>query len=512
MGPARPSLRGLLADKAKVPEPRARGRGARRGPRPLVIALVICWIALIEAGCRLLANSQANSRKGMAARLQTRTQLAANFVSIYAGDLISRQRAQAFSWFAAAEVIQDTLDRDARALGLQAAVVLDAHGRVLRTATARAPSLDQLLVRRFAALSDPATGPEASGVALTDTGGSPVLSFGVAYQSRSGRRVFTGAYEMSDTVLPTVLGQLLSNAGSRAYLVDANGGLLSSAVWRAPQPSTPAQADPRLWAADQRAPEGSYESPAGEQHYVTAMVPGTSWRIVVRDPEAQLFTFLDGTDRWLAWLAIAGLAVAGLAIIVLFTRLQGRPEQLTRLNTELARLALVDPLTGVRNRRAIDDYLHDALSAARRHDLALSVLVLDIDHFKTVNDTLGHRSGDAVLAHTARVLDGALRAEDAIGRWGGEEFLIVLTSTDEEGALRATERVREALAADQPAQARAHGLVVTVTIGVAEWCHEDMDELVTRADSALYFGKAAGRDNVQVSSPPSGTAAAAGPV
>ena len=123
------------------------------------------------------------------------------------------------------------------------------------------------------------------------------------------------------------------------------------------------------------------------------------------------------------------------------------------------------------------------------------MLVVDVDHFKTVNDRLGHRSGDAVLAHTAQVLDGALRAEDAIGRWGGEEFLVVLPGTDEEGALRATERLREALAADQPEEARAHGLAVTVTIGVAEWRGEEMDELVSRADGALYGGKAAGRDN-----------------
>ena len=175
---------------------------------------------------------------------------------------------------------------------------------------------------------------------------------------------------------------------------------------------------------------------------------------MLRDPEAQLFTFLNGAGRWLAWLAIAGLGVAGLAIIVLITRLHGRREQLTLLNGELARLAAVDPLTGLRNRRAIEEYLHDAISAARRHDLALSLLVIDIDHFKHVNDTLGHRSGDAVLAHTARVLDGALRTEDAIGRWGGEEFLVVLTSTDEDGAVRATERLRDALA-QRPARGGA---------------------------------------------------------
>lgn len=193
--------------------------------------------------------------------------------------------------------------------------------------------------------------------------------------------------------------------------------------------------------------------------------------------------------------------MAGLAIIALITRLHGRREQLTRLNRELARLAAVDPLTGLRNRRAIEEFLHDAISAARRHELSLSLLVVDVDHFKHVNDTLGHRAGDAVLAHTAQVLDGALRTVDAIGRWGGEEFLVVLTGTDEEGALRATERLREALADDQPDEARAHGLPVTITIGVAEWHQEEIDELVTRADSALYLGKAAGRDNVQVSSP-----------
>jgi diguanylate cyclase (GGDEF)-like protein len=77
----------------------------------------------------------------------------------------------------------------------------------------------------------------------------------------------------------------------------------------------------------------------------------------------------------------------------------------------------------------------------------------------------------------------------------------VLSSTDEEGALRATERLREALARDQPEEARAHGLAVTITIGAAEWRGEDMDDLVSRADRALYVGKAAGRDNVQVAGP-----------
>jgi diguanylate cyclase (GGDEF)-like protein len=491
----------LLAHGASTPESAARSGVARRGPRRLVVALVIGWLALIAAGSLLLASSQESSRNGMAARLQTRVQLVARFASIYANDLLSSQRAQALTWFGGPAVTQNTIDRDSAALGLGAAAVLDAHGHVIRSSASSPASLVGMLAARYEYLAGTFAEPDASAIELNDVNGTPMLTFAVAYETGSGRRVFTGAFAMSETVLPTVLGNTISTAGWQAYLVDAHGGLLTAVSSGGPQPSALAQADPLLASADRRAPKGSYDSPQGRQYYVTAPVAGTAWRVVVRDPESQLFTYLNGAGRWLAWLAIGGLALAGLATIILITRLHGRREELTRLNVELARLAAIDPLTGVRNRRAIEEYLHDALSAARRHDLSLSLLVVDVDHFKRVNDTLGHRSGDAVLAHAARVLEGALRTEDAIGRWGGEEFLVVLTSTDEEGALRATERLRDALALDQPEEVRRHGLTVTITIGVAEWRHDEMDELVSRADSALYLGKASGRDNVQVSSP-----------
>jgi diguanylate cyclase (GGDEF)-like protein len=501
MGSGRPHLRSLLAHTASTPESAAHSAGKHRGARHLVLALVIGWLALIAAGSWLLADSQASSRNGMAARLGTRVQLVARFASIYANDLLSSQRAQALTWFGGPAVTQSTIDRDSSALGLGATAVLDAHGHVIRSSSLSPARLVGMLAARYGYLGGTFSEPDSSAVALIDVNGTPMLTFAVAYETSSGRRVFTGAFGMSETVLPTVLGNAISTSGWQGYLVDAHGGLLTAVASGGPQPSTLAQADPQLASADRRAPNGSYDSPQGRQYYVTALVAGTSWRIVVRDPESQLFTYLNGAGRWLAWLAIAGLAVAGLAIIILITRLQGRRVELTRLNVELARLAAIDPLTGVRNRRAIEEYLHDALSAARRHDLSLSLLVVDVDHFKHVNDTLGHRSGDAVLAHTARVLDGALRTEDAIGRWGGEEFLVVLTGTDEEGALRATERLRDALALDQPEEGRRHGLTVTITIGVAEWRHDEIDELVSRADSALYLGKASGRDNVQVSSP-----------
>ncbi len=446
----------------------------RPGNRPgrLAVALVLVWLALMGLAGWVLAGSQASSRKGVAGRLEARTNYTATFVSIYVRDLLARDRSAALSWFATPRVNRATLARAASALGLRGAVLFDGRGRPIVSLDGSARSIDRMLVSRYSGFASAAAG--GSRVSLVG-GPTPAVSFAVSYQTLSGPRVFSGAYAMADTVLPTVLANVLTTQSHwRAYLIDPSGT--------------------RLLAAGRG---GVEDAPVDFR----APVKGTTWRVVVEDPASQLYGFLNGPGRWLAWVALMGLAMAGLAISVLIPRLARRRRQLTLLNAELARLAAVDPLTGLRNRRAIDEYLHDALSVARRHDLPLSVLVIDVDHFKNVNDTLGHRSGDAVLYHAAHVLDGALRTEDAIGRWGGEEFLVVLPGTDEEGALHATERLREALAADQPEDARVHGLAVTVTIGVAEWRGEEMDELVSRADGALYIGKSSGRDTIRVSPP-----------
>jgi diguanylate cyclase (GGDEF)-like protein len=407
----------------------------------------------------------------MASRLDARTKYAATFISIYAHDLLARDRSAAGAWLSGPSVDRDAVQRVSSALGLRGAVLLDGHGRAIASSSDASPTTEKLLSTGYGGFAATAT-DGASRISLVEVDHAPVITFAVRYASASGLRVLAGAHPVPGTVLPTALDHVLSTRGWQAFLIDSTGARLAAG-----------QAGPR---------------PADAVSFQAA-VAGTPWRIEVNDPESQLYGFLNGPGRWMGWVALAGLTVAGLAIILLIAGLARQRTRLTLLNGELARLAAVDPLTGLRNRRSIEEFLHDALSAARRHEHSLSLLVVDVDHFKTFNDRLGHRTGDAVLAHTARVLEGALRAEDAIGRWGGEEFLVVLPGTDEEGAVRATERLRVALAADQPAEAAEHGLPVTVTIGVAEWQQEDMNELISRADGALYGGKAAGRDMAKVS-------------
>jgi diguanylate cyclase (GGDEF)-like protein len=169
-------------------------------------------------------------------------------------------------------------------------------------------------------------------------------------------------------------------------------------------------------------------------------------------------------------------------------------DELRARNQELERLATTDVLTELKNRRSIQLELQAAVSRAARHETALSVLLIDIDHFKQVNDGHGHMVGDEVLQEVVRRLRSRLRLEDSCGRWGGEEFLVLLPDTTGEAAAILAENLRS-LVGDAPIGAAE--LRVTISIGAAQWRGEAPDELIRRADAALYDAKAAGRNAVR---------------
>jgi len=168
-----------------------------------------------------------------------------------------------------------------------------------------------------------------------------------------------------------------------------------------------------------------------------------------------------------------------------------------RLVGQLQRLARRDGLTGMLNRRAMLELLDRQMRQRRRADDAFSVLMIDIDEFKSVNDRHGHEAGDRALTHVARLMTQALRAEDRIGRFGGEEFLALLPSCDLARALLQAERLRLAVH-DAPLPIEAGLLRLSVSIGVAQWAGsvEDASRLLVRADAALYRAKHQGRNQV----------------
>ncbi len=166
-----------------------------------------------------------------------------------------------------------------------------------------------------------------------------------------------------------------------------------------------------------------------------------------------------------------------------------------RLHDMVERQALVDGLTGLANRRAASDALHAEAARAERLETPLSVVLADLDGFKEVNDEHGHAVGDAVLRAFAEVLRDTLRESDLAGRWGGEEFLLLLPGADKEGAAQLAERVRIGLAARRIPS--VPGLRVTASFGVAEYAGEaNTAQLVAAADDALYRAKRGGKDRV----------------
>ncbi|WP_227470389.1 GGDEF domain-containing protein [Massilia sp. YMA4] len=238
-------------------------------------------------------------------------------------------------------------------------------------------------------------------------------------------------------------------------------------------------------------------------------------------PEATLVNRPDNIWDLYRWQIIAGLTlivVQGALITALVVALRDRRRTLADLhdernnledrvlqrtlellmaNTKLEQLATTDPLTGIANRRKMTDAIAAELERARRFQHPLALLMVDIDHFKRINDTFGHDVGDRAIVAMANLLTASLRTIDMAARFGGEEFVVLMPETDEAVAAVAAERLREAASAIRLPAGDGSDVVLTVTIGVAAARADDSPSaLLVRADKALYRGKKSGRNRV----------------
>jgi diguanylate cyclase (GGDEF)-like protein len=201
------------------------------------------------------------------------------------------------------------------------------------------------------------------------------------------------------------------------------------------------------------------------------------------------------TLRWVAAAGTAGALAIALLSYILITYLRHR--------RQLMRLAREDNLTGLPNRGHAAELATAALAAAAEQHRPLTVAIIDLDHFKGINDRCGHAGGDYVLREFARMSRDSLRAGDALGRWGGEEFLLILPDTTLDAALASVERLRVlALAIQVPSSTPDDPVRVTFSAGLAttaEGAHS-LDDIIARADAALYEAKHQGRDLVRIDS------------
>lgn len=191
------------------------------------------------------------------------------------------------------------------------------------------------------------------------------------------------------------------------------------------------------------------------------------------------------TTLFFCTIALIGPAVIGTRII--------RRER--ALQNELIRLSQQDHLTGLFNRRRITELLESEIERAMRYHKEFSVILMDIDHFKVVNDRLGHQAGDEVLRNIADIVRSGVRAADLVGRWGGEEFVVISPETDIGGSLTLAEKIRTRLeSADLGESGRR-----TASFGVTAFEDgDDVESIIARADAGLYAAKQRGRNRIEM--------------
>lgn len=197
----------------------------------------------------------------------------------------------------------------------------------------------------------------------------------------------------------------------------------------------------------------------------------------------------------LAWCRYANLIIpfGMLALLSHFFRLAS-----INVERQMTEMALTDPLTGLYNRRQMSQYLQDEAARFQQRGTNFSIIVADIDHFKAINDRHGHAVGDRVLSHVAQLFSEGLRTGDAVARWGGEEFLMLLPGTNLDAAEEVAQRLRSTA---ETRLAEVEGLTqpLTVTFGVATYAPSgSLEACLKSADEALYRGKAEGRNRVVV--------------
>jgi diguanylate cyclase (GGDEF)-like protein len=279
-------------------------------------------------------------------------------------------------------------------------------------------------------------------------------------------------------------------------------------------PWVPAAIATQLFAITDRPMPALYESRSGLNSGLSAHLidPLTAWPELLRNHKR---------DRLLVFLTLAGTAALAWVITVSYVRerrhhraTRDLAEQLQSANTLLSAEARHDALTGALSRRYFLDLLRREIERAQASGDALCMAIADLDHFKQINDRFGHAAGDRALEHFVDTCRAELRANDAIGRLGGEEFGILLPATALEGGREVVERLRTRLKA-VPSTKLPSSAGLSVSIGITELSPEDLPErIMSRADLALYAAKTGGRDRTEAlppddTAPPARTAATA---
>ncbi len=469
--------------------PRCVRTGPRRRWTTRVVAgcLAAVTVFLLVAFGVLINDAKRDARDALDARFQTRASLTARFARDFIDDLAARERTQAERLLAAPTVSQPEFEQVVAAFDFEAAVLLDQNGRLLQVWPARPDMLGRDMTVDYAHLRTAVDGEVGvSGSVPSAAQSIPITAVAVPFDTPAGRRVFSGAFSAAAAPIGSYMNSVVPITGGSGFLIDQTGHVLAGTAG-------PGTTDAVDFAGKT---DGIVAYDTGDSTSMTAAiasVDGTPWRVVLVAPSEGLHAPLNGPHAWTSWALLAVLAACSAVSIALLLRLGSA-------RAEAAALSRTDLLTGLPNRRAMAEALDRAIVHSARYGEPLAVCLIDLDHFKSINDRFGHDAGDEALRLVGAALRKVTRGDDLAGRWGGEEFIVVLSHADRDGALLAAERIRHAISQiTLPLPNNAHGLTASVGVALSDGPIDEGASLVPRADTALYTAKAGGRDQVVLS-------------
>lgn len=455
----------------------------------MVAATVLAMTVLGTTGGMVLA-SERQTRTKLQERFQDRTNAGVTFVGVYMTEMLARE-ARLADLYLQGKVTPHRMELLTRSLDSSAAFVLDGDGAIITGFPHDASMVGTRVGEKYAHLRAALRGePTVSSVVMSAVEGLPVVAAATPFDTPQGRRVFSAALSISGTPLAEYLQTLLPLDGASAHLFDNTG----AEVIRGDHPHD-GTIEATARAVQDVGPGSGIRTIEGEEYFfAAAAVEGAPWKIVGAVPTEALYAPFQAS-RWGAWVALGVLASFALALLYLFGRfMAGRQEFRYR--------ALHCPLTGLANRRLLEEHANREFAKLARSDGSVALMYVDLDDFKTVNDTFGHDGGDQLLIQVAERLQSSLRAYDVAARIGGDEFAILLPDVSKEDAEELAARILFGL--EQPFVLNGERTKVGSSIGVAlTRSPMELDDLIGKADTAMYEAKGQGKGSYRIA--PDGT-------
>jgi diguanylate cyclase (GGDEF)-like protein len=467
----------------------------RRRTRTVGMATAVL-VLLLGVMASAIALSQNESKKRLISTFGLRAQSSATFISTFLVQQAAHERRVAGEMLSGARVPNDRFRVVVDAFGSSAAVLLDSSGRLLDVFPSAPQLLGRQLADRYAHLSAAERGRVAvSNVVPSAVRGQPVTAIAVPFPTPQGRRVFSAAYGVAGSALGAFVNHTVPYREHQVFLLDGDDRVLAASP--ATTATTLSQAAPRLARAfSSGAKQGNVGGAPVPTTFTTAPVAGTTWRLLLAVPNSRLYASIGGWASRVPWIVFALVGVFGISLVALFARTLLDHARLAALSATLEETARTDPLTELHNRRALAEGLHRAALHARRSEEPFSVLMIDLDHFKEINDRFGHDAGDHVLCALADCIRSTCRGNDIYGRWGGDEFLVALSGCDEQKAELVAQRLRTAAGRVDLNDLGMEG-GVPLSIGSATGIYVTPDDLISQADAALYRVKSVRREDAE---------------